>query len=562
MRRFALLAATLAVACSGSKDGGTPPDTTPPAAPVISAPRNGTTLDATDLVDGHVVISGMAEAGATVEAWVGAALSTAVAGSDGAWSAPFSLASGTYTARARATDAAGNASPFSADVTFSVETTRLAVPLPVGSPAPVTSWGQTVPVTAADASGLAELFPGQANSWVLDRDFSLGAGFGLEYANALALYIGTPTGAPSHGVLLDDLLARRYAQFPGDQDSSEAVFLTPLFGVPDGVVTAAASNGATLVDVPPLNGTTKGFLNGTSDSRLAQVLTLDAAPTHTFGWTHAAFLDAGRLVGAPLPEYRVVLRDPISGDVLATLFSSSTSVVPASESVGVDGLPAQVVLSFELRSAAPGYAQIDDVTVTGGVVANGDFEAGLAGWTANDGAESQNVRSGARQVASASSTLRVTRTFYAPPGATWGRLVDVFENTGATEAATTAIYVTLLGGGDTSLAAVTGGGVVGWDAGAAVRDVGIVYGAGSAYVADFSPFVFVTHDLTVPAGGKVALVHFVVQLGEATGGPTSLPTDVPQQTEGECGTILAGFTALEPYRMDLEPGVRVLVANF
>src|SRR6266542_2702975 len=42
---------------------------------------------------------------------------------------------------------------------------RQASPLAAGAPAPVTAFAQTV----ADAAGLGEVFPGQANTWVLDR---------------------------------------------------------------------------------------------------------------------------------------------------------------------------------------------------------------------------------------------------------------------------------------------------------------------------------------------------------------------------------------------------------
>jgi hypothetical protein len=253
------------------------------------------------------------------------------------------------------------------------------------------------------------------------------------------------------------------------------------------------------------------------------------------------------------------------------LFSSTTNVLSATESVTRSGLPQYAVLQFELRSAAPGYAELDDLTLssTAGpiVLRNPSFDAGFDGWaSALSSGSSQNVRSGARDVGAAGSALRVTRTFYAPSPAyaapTWGRMVDVFENTGASDVTTTVVYATLLGG-LSPLAAVTqnGAAVVGWDGAAAVRDVGIVFGTGTAYVADGSPFVFVTHDVTVPAGGRVALVHFVVQLGEAAGGATS--ASVPVDTDAECAAILAGFAELwsTNYRAHLEPGVLELVQN-
>ncbi len=580
MRRLALLAAVLVAACSNSKDGGggTPPDTTPPPVPMILVPSAGAYLTAADLAGPRVIVSGTAEAGATVEAEVGGGWNTtvtAVAGSDSAWSADVILPSGDYTVRARATDAAGNASAWSATVPFTVDTAALAAPLPAGWPdVPVTSWGQAVPVTAYDASGLGELFPGQANSWVLDRDFSLAAGFGLQYANGLVLYTGTPTSPRSHASLLDDLLRPgTFAPFPGDQTSSEAVFLTPTVGDYDTWRSVAVSSGASM-GIPAITGSSSAYLNGTAHSVLGGYL-LEFAPgeTYTFGWTHQAVLLAGRLAGADLapyaPSYQVVLRQPaLPGAMIGEpLFSSSTNVLRATETVTRTGLPQYAVLQFELRSAAPGYVELDDVTLSdsAGPIAlrNPGFENGFDGWAyALSGGGSQNVRSGPRDL----EGLRVTRTFYAPTpasgGTTWGRMVDVFENTGTTDVSTTAVYVTLLGGAS-PLAAVppSGGAVVGWDRDATVRDVGIVFGSGTAYVADGSPFVFVTHDLTVPAGGKAALVHFVVQLGETAGGANSAL--VPQHTADECGAILIGYGDLSStnYRAELEPGVRELVQN-
>ena len=575
MRRLALLVA-VAAACSSSKDGGAgpPPDTSPPAAPTILAPASGAHLLVTDLVGGQLVVSGTAEAGATVEADVDANPVTAVsavAGSDGAWSMALSVSGGSHAARARAIDAAGNASSYCASVPFTLDTSQPAAPLPAGLPfLPVTSWGQTVPVTARDASGLGELFPGQANSWALDRDFSLGAGFGLQYASALVLYTGTPTSR-SHAGLVSDLFGGAFAQFPGDQAFSEAVFLTPTLSDGDGLKSVAVSDGASM-GLPAISGASSAFLNGTSHSVLGgSLLELTPGETYTFGWTHQAVLQPGKLLGADAapyaPAYQVVLRQPaLPMDVIGEpLFSTSTDVARASVSVTRSGLPQYAVLSFELRSAAPGYVELDDLTLsdsTGPVaLRNPGFENGLDGWTCSGGG-SQNVRSGARDVGAAGSALRVTRTFYAPPAATWGRMVDVFENTGTTDVTTTVVYATLLGGASPLAApAQAGRAVVAWDGAATVRDVGIVFGTGTAYVSDGDPFVFILHDLSVPAGGKVALVHFVVQLGETAGGATAAL--VPQGTDDACAAILTGFPALDvqAYRHGLEPGVLDLVGN-
>lgn len=568
MRRLALVAAALALACSSNKDEG---DRSPPAAPIVSAPATGERLDATDLVAGQVEFTGSAEPGATVAIRIDGLVAGTVAAADGVWSFAATLASGPHTVSAVATDAAGNASAPSATVSFTLDLTRLASPLPATWPrVPVTSFAQSVP----DGAGLGVVFPDQANTWVLDRDFSLANGFGLQYVTALALYTGTPAALTHAGLVQGVAPAGPLAMFPYDQAASEAVFLTPGFGVSDGVAYAAASDGVAM-GVPALSATRSGYLNGTSSSDLWRRVSLTPLATYTFSWSHRADLRAGALVGASAaphaPAYEVALVDATTlAPIGEPLFSSAGPSVFGTASVTrtmPSELPAEVALRFHLRSAAEGYAAIDDVAiadVTAGSpgvplpLPNGDFEAGdLSGWLSTVGGdESQNVRSGARDLGA--PALRVTRTFYAPPAATWGRLVDVFENTGAAPVTTKAVYLTVLAGGAPFAVPSQGGAaVVGWDGNALVRDVGIVLGSGAAFVEAGDPRVFVVHDVSVPPGGRVALVHFVVQLGLAEGGAT-----VPLETDLECGEIAAGFPMVETYRLDLEPGVIDLVTNF
>ncbi len=447
---------------------------------------------------------------------------------------------------------------------------RQASPLAAGAPAPVTAFAQTV----ADAAGLGEVFPGQANTWVLDRDLALAQGYGLQFSSALALYLGTPTTPSSHGSLLTDLMGGAFHPFPYDQDASEVVFLTPAFGAADGVKTAVASDGST-IGVPALSGTRSGYLNGTSSSRLARTVAIAPGTSYTLSWKDEALLVGGKLVGADAapqaPLYRVVLRNPATGAAIGDpLFATSVTTAAATRSVSSlpAGLPADVELSFELRGPAGSIAVVDDVVLSdgGGPVAsfaNGDFEGTLLSpWRTNAAAESQNVRSGARDVGpDAGPKLRVTRTFYAPPAEPWARLVDVFENTGGSPVTTNAVYLTILGG-PTPVAAVRSGGkaVVGWDADGLVRDVGLVAGSGTPAVADGSGFVFLVHPITVPAGGKVALVHFIVQLGAADGGATA--ADVPAGTDAAAAAIATGFRVNQAYVIDLESGVLPAIVNF
>ncbi|WP_419420274.1 Ig-like domain-containing protein [Legionella sp. D16C41] len=95
-------------------------DTTAPAAPVITTPTNGSTTN-----DPTPTISGTGEPGATASVLQGSTvLGTALVNPGGTWAlTPATpLADGTYTIRATQTDAAGNISPASTPVTFTVDT--------------------------------------------------------------------------------------------------------------------------------------------------------------------------------------------------------------------------------------------------------------------------------------------------------------------------------------------------------------------------------------------------------------------------------------------------------
>ncbi len=465
----------------------------------------------------------------------------------------------------------GGSSPSDGEPPFAP---RTAGPLPGGSPPGVTSFGQTVP---AEGASSGEVFPGQANRWLVGGDFALGqAPPGVQYDFALALYLGAPSEPVDHASLTNDLVSGALDAFPGDQSFSEIAFLTPVFTAADGVRTATASDGVS-IEAPAIAGARSGYLNGTSDSRLSRTISVPPAAVLSLVWDHQVFLNMGSLAGADVgayaPYFQVVLRDPATGAAIgAPLYSTATVDPPTPPAAPIalpPGLPSQVELSFEMRSAAGGLAVIDDVVLLEDGVpvasfANGDFEdAALSPWRANAGAESQNVRSGPRLVGPvAGPKLSVTRTFYAPPSAAWGRLVDVFQNDGSAPVSTTAVYATSLAGASPVDTKTAGGkAVVGWDASRLSRDVGFVHGtAGTAYVDAASNLVYAVHPITVPAGGRIALAHFVVQLGRAEGGLT--PADVPAGTDAACLAILAGFRTDPQYAIDLEPGVLGAIANF
>ncbi|WP_460950274.1 Ig-like domain-containing protein, partial [Spirosoma daeguense] len=104
-------------------------DTTPPPAPVVVTPANGSTTN-----DNTPTYSGTAEANSTVSVLVdGTSVGNATVNASGNWTftQPTALAGGSHTVRARATDAAGNTSVDSNTNTFIVDTTPPPAPVVV-----------------------------------------------------------------------------------------------------------------------------------------------------------------------------------------------------------------------------------------------------------------------------------------------------------------------------------------------------------------------------------------------------------------------------------------------
>ncbi|WP_255320071.1 OmpL47-type beta-barrel domain-containing protein [Paenibacillus elgii] len=127
-------------------------DTQAPAAPVILAPADGTATK-----QSKPAIRGTAEANATVHVVVnGSPAGTAMANAGGHWTfiPPIALVDGVYTARATAADAAGNMSPPSVEIRFTVDT--------VAPPAPVV----TSPANGAVTNRLKPAIAGTAEASV------------------------------------------------------------------------------------------------------------------------------------------------------------------------------------------------------------------------------------------------------------------------------------------------------------------------------------------------------------------------------------------------------------
>ncbi|MFZ5441865.1 MAG: Ig-like domain-containing protein, partial [Myxococcota bacterium] len=116
-------------------------DTRAPAAPVVTAPADGSTTG-----DNTPTVTGTAEPNATVSIFIdGVQVGTVTANGSGAWTFTTSaLTDGAHTVRATATDAAGNASQTSSTSTFTVDTGAPTAPV-VTAPADQSTTTDTTP---------------------------------------------------------------------------------------------------------------------------------------------------------------------------------------------------------------------------------------------------------------------------------------------------------------------------------------------------------------------------------------------------------------------------------
>ncbi|MEX0429736.1 Ig-like domain-containing protein, partial [Nocardioides sp. DS6] len=161
-------------------------DTTAPDAPVITEPA-----DDSATADNTPTISGTGEAGDTVTVTDGNGdtLCTATVADDGTWTCDsVQLADGSYTITATQTDAAGNDSPASDPVTFTVDTDSPAAPVITGpaddttvadSTPTITGTGEagdTVTVTDQDGTTLCTTTVGPDGTWSCDSEVELADG--------------------------------------------------------------------------------------------------------------------------------------------------------------------------------------------------------------------------------------------------------------------------------------------------------------------------------------------------------------------------------------------------
>ena len=429
------------------------------------------------------------------------------------------------------------------------------------------------PQTTPAPPGNFEIFPGQANFWDIDPDISQFDGGWDQFDGNMLLSIRTETSAAQD-------------MFPFDQSYGDLTFMTPLLSSLDGLKVAAVARHDSYsgpdpnieIPVDADEGAASAWLNATADSRLQQAV--DLRPANgllKLSWKNEFLVQSGSFFDDPLgdaPYYRVVARDQVSGEILSILFDGEVSeqgvVETTPETRTLEILTPdlstlagrQILLSFELRGAhhfSGSYARIDNVSLRDlnkvEYIVNGDFENGMTGWVANSGQQSQNLRAAPQPV----GELTVTRHFYTVPNQLWARWTDVLENPTAVPITKQIILSTDLGSDDYGIIYVDDAAapraLTSWDGTALAdgpdRDIGLVFGniGDPANLMVFSnEFIDMIHDVTIPAGGQVSLVHFALMSGENTGA-TAVDTTVRATTiDTEIANILNNFCTDPRYR--------------
>lgn len=353
--------------------------------------------------------------------------------------------------------------------------------------------------------------PGQANFWDLRPDFCIGDGWNSQFAGALALRV--KVGNSSEG-------------FDGNQVFADLTPLGPEMTEADGMKVVSITT-----DPQFQSNGVAAFLHPVPDARLQQTLDLrQAVGPVNLAWTGKPGVLRGNF-NDETAFMQVVLRDT-SGGLLQTLYKIDSS--GPSGPPGFAWLTAYVgqvvVLSFEQCKCGQGTSiemvSVDDSAPRSrSFIVNGDFSAGLSGWTVSQTRGVQNIRSGVKVL----RDLKVQRTFYAQPNQLWGRTTDTFHNPSASPITARLTYTSFLGSYGAGVIYPPAGAplkaLTVWDGMGNCRDAGIVFGAadGVAYTSavtlnasDGDHTVAVQFDVTVPAGGTVTLANFLILTGTNT----------------------------------------------
>lgn len=381
--------------------------------------------------------------------------------------------------------------------------------------------GAWFPQTIAATDGNSLVAPGQANVWDLNRNLSIEDGGNDQLDGALHLAV---------------TVAASRVNFPSDQTYAELTALGPEMGPADGVKTVSFESNPDFL----LTTGRYAYLHSGIEVRLQQTLNLTGAvgPAISLAWRGNPQMGTpviGNPFSDPAQYSQVVVRDT-AGALLATLFRTDASGI--SGAWGSASLAAflgqTVVLSFEQRLWGIGTT-VDGVSAKDNAgtefVVNGEFEAEGTGWTISASKTSQNVRTGVRNV----NGLEVQRSFYTQPNLLWARLTDVFHNPSAAPIVAEVTYEANLGSDGLGIIYPTPGAtqkaLTSWDyksngTHTGDRDIGFAFGTADLVdyksssalgTLDGNDDLLFNFNITVPAGGSVTLMNFVVTTGTDTG---------------------------------------------
>jgi len=453
-------------------------------------------------------------------------------------------------------------------------------PAPVAPPAPELATATSLPAgmrflqTVAATDGDNSIAPGQANIWDLSRGFSIIDGGNDQFDGALQLSVAV------EGARVD---------FPSDQTYAELTALGPEMGPTDGLKSVTFTD-----DTAFLNGSGRyAYLHPGLTVRLQQTLNLTGAVGPAISLTWNGTRAPGNTVDPmsdPDQYGQVVVRDT-AGALLATLFKADGSgVAGAWGSASLAAFAGQtVVLSFEQRVWANSPNEdnqigagtaIDNVSVKDSAntefVVNGDFEAQGTGWTVLASKAAQNVRTGTRTL----HGLEVQRTFYTQPNLLWARMTDVFHNPTAAPIVAEVSYETNLGSDGFGIIyptpGATGKALSAWDGSSSGsrsgdRDVGFAFGAADLVdyksatvlgVRDGSDDPLFKFNITVPAGGTVTLMNFVVMTGTDTGLTATDINARASEVDTQLADIASNFRTNFAYQRGLTQAQLDTLKNF
>ena len=576
--RIAATALLLFVACS-KKDH--PPPAVQSLALQPATAVGGAAAQATVTLDKAAGAAGVVVALASSDSAV-AAVPASVTVASGETSATFDVATSPVSAAATVTlSATGGGQTGTAELTLSPPAIATVLEGAQGQ----TAFLQCIPMTEPRTDHDYEVGPGCANVWDLfgvDEEgedvFGLADGGNDQWDGALLLHVGALTTQPPTYVSVDD--ESWHLELFGAASYAELSWTTPLLGAD--LPAVVVSDGATLANGSGAIDGQSAYLAPGSGTKLQQTIDLSAAAAPvTLTVSHGEqLIDWDRFDDQPPASFAIRLLDA-SGAELDAVFEANDSDMAIDATFDLSAAAGSVVtLSFEYKGSAGSDdgginagAMVDNVSVTDAGsaehVTNGGFEEGLTGWTVARADEPLGVVTSPQTLAG----LEVTRSFYAAPGSLWARFADELVNPGATEITTQVVYYTNLGSDSSGIIydtpGVTGA-LTSWDGSGWGRDVAVVYGEGSAFYMSATALAtddgdddfYVVHDLTVPPGGRVTLVHFVVQGGGNTGLTATDTTALATEVDAAAADIVTNFNHDVRYRDYMTVAQLDSIANF